>query len=103
LRKKRGKTIPPAKVADLADRLAGVEALLSQMIAKEEDNESTDPPEDGDMVTPEPDSMSNGEEHYAGCSFWKALCLQVSVILARTVKQIYCDLIFREANMFIFR
>ena len=103
LRKKREKTIPPAKVADLADRLAGVEALLSQMIAKEDDNESTDSSADGDMATPESDPMANGEERYAGCSFWKALCEQVSVQLSRTLKQIYCNLIFREANLFIFQ
>ena len=74
--------MPQAKVADLADRLASVEALLSQMRSQEEDSESSDALPDDDMPTPVSDPMANGEDRYVGCSFWKALCEQGSTFLS---------------------
>jgi hypothetical protein len=90
LRTKRGKEIPPAKVADLADRLAGVETLLSQLIAKEE--KPTNPLADDDVEKPEAsNSAIDGEGIYANCSFWQALCEQVRLasLSARAMKRIF--------------
>ena len=89
-RKKRGKTAPPAKVAELADRLAGVEALLNQMRAKEDnrssvattdDTDSLEQSADGELESASsPHTIGNEEEQYADCPFWKALCEQVSLV-----------------------
>jgi hypothetical protein len=79
LRTKRGKRIPPARVADLADRLAGVETLLSQIIAKE-DNKPTDLLADDEIEKLESSNpIIEGVGKYASCSFWQALCEQVSL------------------------
>jgi hypothetical protein len=81
---------PPAKVAELADRLAGVEALLNQMRAKEDNpsavattggTDSLERSADGELETASsPDTMGNEEERYADCPFWKALCEQVRLV-----------------------
>jgi hypothetical protein len=90
LRTRRGKRIPPAKVADLADRLAGVETLLSQLIAKEE--KPTNPLADNDVEKPEAsNSAIDGEGRSANCSFWQALCEEVRLasLSARAMNRIF--------------
>lgn len=86
---KRGKIIPRAKVNDLADRLAGVEALLHQLVAKENDpsavgtrtdTDSLEMSPDGDIETSSSNTLANAEERYADCPFWKTLCEQVSLV-----------------------
>ena len=72
---------PPPKVAELAERLAGVEALLSQMVARE-DKEAMGSSADSDNMDDldDSDESPDVEERYAGCSFWKGLCEQVGLV-----------------------
>lgn len=87
-RKKRGKMgAPPAKVAELADRLADVEALLKQLrpdgnhnsLGKSGLADTLELPGDDELEAGcSAGNMGNEEERYGDCSFWTALCEKVS-------------------------